>query len=241
MQKPTSTQAALFIQELAMEILAEPDFAFRAALGHDATIAADLAAEISVKTLAAAKPKLLQSQAHILFEVVSVSSKHAIIDSIGSVYGNQAQNALMSDTQTVNLLPERSQVSLSAWRFPDESYVLCCRCADDSFAQSASALARSNIFLSAVGQEKAAIFLRADRGSWGAQGAYPLDAPSLISLLSSMTNSDGQWKKGIRISETQGHDTTFEHLKHLIMTQPNQRSSLDEALAAVFAEKNVKQ
>ena len=238
MLNPTPSQADTFIRELAMETLAEPDFAFRAALGRDPLIAADLAAEVAAKTLAAARPKLLQSKAHILFEAVAVSSRQAIADSIGAVYGAAAQSALESDGAAMASLPERSQSSLSAWRFPDSSLVLCSRSADDSFEASATALARCSAFLEAVGPKKASQFSRAQRGGWGAQGAFPLSSPALAALLRGMGGADGLWTRGVRVSDSQGKDIALEHLLALALTQPSSKSSLDDALAAVLAEKN---
>ena len=169
-----------------------------------------------------------------------MSTRQAIIDSLGATHGGAAQKALESDAQALKALPERSQSSLSVWRFPDESLVLCCRCADDSFAKSAAALSQSKAFLLAVGEPKASSFARANRGGWGAQGAYPLNKASLLALLSGMADVDGQWKRGIRLSDNQGKDLSFNELQTLALSTPNTRSSLDEALAAVLAEKQPK-
>lgn len=230
-----SSQAFTFFQKQSDEIMALPEFASRSLASKDAAAAEELSREVSMRTLAQAREALRGSQANIAFEATCIGDQESLLDSADRLFGLPAGRALRSDSRSMASIPTRSQSFLSAWRFPDNSFVLASRTADDSFDRMGAALAASEPFKQALGPDGDGILERARLTGWGTSTAFPLSSERLEAIVMSMATDGDNWAGKTRVlSKQSGSLLAPKDLIASIREPASDRSSLDEAIAAVL-------
>jgi hypothetical protein len=234
-----ATLAELFLRATSQELMNEPRFATRALAQFDPKESAILAAELSHATLASAKARLPDSQAAIAFEAITVSNRHALLESVGRSYGDAARSALARDPEASALLPERSQCFLGAWVFQDHSFLLVSRTMDDSFAELGAALEACEGFKSSLDPAGLQKFERDKLRKWDAQGCFPMSPQALEALLRSISQTDMEWSDGVRVLDRDSQKALAPgELVAIAKQLPNTSKSLDAAIAAAFGESN---
>ena len=227
------TQAQSFMAQQAQRLLDDPAFAAKAAANPESC-----AREAAAAAIGLARDALPQSSAALSFDALVVSSQDAMLDSIERSFGSKAAAALREDPSAMALLPKRSQCALAAWRFPDGSFALSCKAVDGSFEAMGLALESSQAFRAALGPGAEDAIERAKAAGWGAQAACAIDHASLLRMILSLSASESLWLPGVNVSErSTGRGATPASLAQALDEAPLE-SSLDQALASVFAEKN---
>lgn len=230
-----SSQAFTFFQKQSDDIMALPEFASRSLASKDPAAAEELSREVSKRTLAQAREALPSSQANIAFEATCIGDQESLLNSAERLFGLPAGRALRSDARSMASIPTRTQSFLSAWRFPDNSFVLASRTADDSFERMGEALSASEPFKTALGPDGDGILDRARLTGWVTSTAFPLSAERLEAIVMAMAADEESWAGKTRIlSRQSGSLLAPKDLIALIREPASDRSSLDEAIAAVL-------
>lgn len=230
-----ATQAYKFFEKQSAEIMALPEFASRSMASKDPEAASELAGEVSALVLSKARQALRGSPANLVFEATCIGDAESLLESVDRLFGLPAGQALRTDKSAMAAIPARSQSFLSAWRFPDNSFVLASRTADDSFDLMGGALLASEPFKKALGPDGDGILERAKMAGWGASAAFPLSADRLEAALMAMARDDQNWAGKTRVvSKQSGSLLAPKDLLDAIREPANDKSSLDAAIAAVL-------
>lgn len=237
MTVPASTDANDFLRATALALMEDPDFSARASAARfDPVENAQMSSEVAARTLALARSKLLSSKASVAFEALCVSDREALADSAETTFGSKAAAALRADSAAYAKIPQRSASLLSAWRFPDGSFLLCSRSADESLAAFGTALLASPAFLALLSPERRQSISRSLLLAASPDGAFPLSKAELASMLSSMRHGDG-WKNGTRVLSTNGSATLAPDELIASLEAPAGHVGLDQILADLLAQK----
>lgn len=232
-----SSLAAEFLHETVLAIMSDPPFnAPSLPIGPERE---SLAARISQATLKSARERLESSKASIAFEATCIQNKTLLLESIESQFGKAPLDALLTDP-SAPALPERSQSSLSAWRFPDGSFILTCKANDESFSRMGQALAASPRAREALGPDGISKLEKSQLHGWGSFGAFPLSAPSMDAFVNSLCTADGDsWLPGsVYIDRDTGKALSPQAMREAIAPVAAAMPSLDAALAEVFGRKS---
>jgi hypothetical protein len=232
----SSSLAADFLRQTVLSVLSAPPF--NAPSMPPSPECENLAALVSQATLKIARERLQTSQASIAFEATCIQNKALLFESISTVFGQAALDALLAEPAGA-LLPERSQSSLSAWRFPDDSFILTCKAHDDSFSSLGNALSSSVGALAALGPEGIAKLEKGKLHGWGSFGAFPLSASDMAAFINRLTTPDGSaWLPGsLYILRDSGKVFTPQAMREAIAPLTPATPCLDAALAEVFGRK----
>lgn len=198
------TQAQAFLREAAIAALAAPEMSARVAVASlDPTERDGLAASAASEALSGSGKALMESDATIAFEALCVSSREALADSVEAAFGHAAAAALRADKNAFDSLPERSACLLNAWRFPDGSFALRSRAADDSLEHFAASLLSCPALLLALGPERGDSIRRARSLAKASSGALALERDGLVKLVMSMVENNS-WRAGTRVLTPDG-------------------------------------
>lgn len=233
----SASLAAEFLRETVLAILSEPPFnAPSLAVGPERE---SLAARISQATLKSARERLETSKASIAFEATCIQNKNLLLESMESQFGKAPLEALLAD-DAAPALPERSQSSLSAWRFPDGSFILTCKANDESFSRMGQALAGCPGARAALGPEGIAKLEKSQLHGWGSFGAFPLSPSAMNAFVDSLSSPDGaSWLPGsVYIDRDSGKALSPQAMREAVAPIEATTPSLDAALAEVFGRKS---